>query len=383
VNLPPLYPITDASRTEPLSEQVRRFGDAGFPLVQFRGKPMDPKAQWLELRKALAGSAANGGWPLIIVNDRADLAVLAAREGLAPWGLHLGQEDLPPAEAVRLPGLGALHFGTSTHAAEEWARLDPACDHAGVGPFRGTASKSDHVEPVGLGGLEAGCAALRAQGVAPVAIGGLRIEDAAACFQAGAESLAMIGEIHRAADPAGLLWRAQTERWRVRPPLRPGQGVALVGSSGAGKSTLGGKLAAQLRLPFVDLDQEIAAVAGRTIPDIFREEGEPAFRSRERDACLGALAQPAVVALGGGAWESESIRQALGLSGFAVFWLAEIPRRCWARAKRDPGRPLAASREVFFARHRARIAAWSALPVVLPLGRSAREVSAALASALD
>jgi thiamine-phosphate diphosphorylase len=366
-----------------LSEQVRRFGQAGFPLVQFRGKPLDPKAQWEELRRSLSECAEHGGWPLLVVNDRADLAVLAAREGLPPWGLHLGQEDLPPCVARLLAGLQSVHLGTSTHTPEEWSRVDPACDHAGVGPFRATESKTGHAAPVGPQGLHAGCAALRAQGVAPVAIGGLRIEDAAVCFEAGAESLAMISGLHRSADLAELLWHAQIERWRVRPPLRRGQGVVITGSSGAGKSTLGRKLAARLRLPFIDLDETIAQEAGRDIPQIFQADGEAVFRALERDAALRALRGAAVVALGGGAWESPEIRQSVGDSGFAPLWLAETPQRCWARAQGDPGRPLAASREIFFTRHRARITAWSALPVVLPLGRSADEVSAALASALD
>ena len=99
LHLPPLYPITDAARAESLSDQVRRLGEAGFPLVQFRGKPLDTGTQWEELRKALAESLANGGWPWICVNDRADLAMLAAREELTPWGLHLSQGDLPAAEA--------------------------------------------------------------------------------------------------------------------------------------------------------------------------------------------------------------------------------------------------------------------------------------------
>lgn len=383
MNLPPLYPITDASRPEPLSEQVRKFGEAGFPLVQFRGKPLDAPAQWVELRKALSESAANGGWPLIVVNDRADLAVLAAQEGLAPWGLHLGQEDLPPREARRFSWLAATHLGTSTHAPEEWGRVDPACDHAGVGPVRGTVSKIGHAVPIGWEGLAEGCAALRAQQVLPVAIGGLGIEDAAPCFEAGAESLAMIGGLQGAENPKELLWRAQRERWRSHPPLRPGQGVILAGSSGAGKSTLGARLAARLNLCFIDLDREIADGAGRSIPRIFAEEGEPSFRMREEAAVLKALVQPAVVAFGGGAWESEATRRAAELSGFATLWLGEIPGLCLERVEFDPGRPLAASREGFLARHRERIQAWSVLPVVLPLGRGPGEVSAALASALD
>lgn len=381
--LPPLYPITSAHGPAPLAEQVARFGDAGFPLVQFRGKPLDAEAQWRELRTCLERARDNGGWPLVVVNDRADLAVLAAREGLAPWGLHLGQDDLPPAEALRLPGLAGLHVGTSTHADSEWSRPDPACDHAGAGPFRGTATKPDHAPPIGAEGLARACAALRAAGAAPVAIGGLRPEDARTCFQAGAESLAMSSALLGAADPAGLLWSAQAERWRVRPPFGRGQGILLAGGSGAGKSTLAVALAARLGLPGIDLDERIALCSGCSIPELFARGGEAEFRKRESGELAGCLGRPAVVALGGGAWETEAVRRLAAGSGFAVLWLAERPQRSWERAGGDPGRPLAVSRPEFMARHRRRIQRWSALPCVLPLGRTPLALAEALTAALD
>lgn len=378
LQLPPLYPITDATRPEPLSAQVRRLGEAGFPLVQFRGKPLDARAQWDELRTALAEARDRGGWPAICVNDRADLAVLAAAEGLAPWGVHLGQGDLPAAEARRLPGLGACHLGASTHGPEEWAALDPACDHAGVGPFRATATKSDHDRPIGPEGLAEGCARLRARGLAPVAIGGLALADAEACFRAGAESLAMVGEVHRAEDPAALGWAAQAARWKVRPPFRPGQGLVLLGGSGAGKSTLAAELARRLHLPCLDLDLAIEAREGRPVADIFAGAGEPAFRALEAATLPALLQAPAVVALGGGAWEDPSNRAAVAAAGFAPLWLAEVPLRAWARVGQDPGRPLAQARDTFLARTAARRAAWSLAPLVLPFGHSSREIAEVL-----
>ena len=381
--LPPLYPITDASAPEPLSEQVRRFGEWGFPLVQFRGKPLGAQAQWVELRKALEESAQRGGWPLIVVNDRADLALLAAQAGLAPWGLHLGQEDLPPPAARILPELAQLHLGTSTHSPAEWNGVEDSCDHAGVGPYRGTASKPGHNPPIGPSGLEAGCRSLRARGITPIAIGGLTAGDLRDGFRAGAESLAMIGELRRCPDPGGLLWRAQLERWRIRPPFAKGQGLLLAGSSGAGKSTLAQALAQRLGLPCLDLDDVIVDQAGASIPRIFESEGEAGFRARETEAALRCLASRAVVALGGGAWQSEALRRAAAASGFAALWIAETPMRCWARAGGDPDRPLAGAESTFYARHRARIGHWSALPCILPLGREPHALSEALASALD
>jgi thiamine-phosphate diphosphorylase len=378
LRFPPLYPITDATLPEPLSAQIRRLGEAGFPLIQFRGKPLDAEAQWLELRKALVESAANGGWPMICVNDRADLALLAAREGLAPWGLHLGQGDLPAAEAKKLPGLAQAHLGASTHEAAEWSQVEAACDHAGVGPFRGTSTKSDHALPIGLEGLRAGCSALRAQGIAPIAIGGLTLADAPACFEAGAESLAMVGEVHRTENPAALGWEVQRLRWRVRPPFQRGQGLVILGGSGAGKTTLGRQLAYRLTLPFHDLDAAIEARVGRPVADLFAESGEAAFRALETELLPGLLATPAVVALGGGAWEAAANRTAVAASDFAPLWLAESPARAWQRAGQDPKRPLAQDRAAFMARWRTRMAAWSQEDNLLAFGHSSRELASAL-----
>jgi len=381
--LPPLYPITDATLPEPLSAQIRRLGEAGFPLVQFRGKPLDVQTQWQELRKALAEAAAHGGWPQICVNDRADLAVLAAQDGLRPWGLHLGQGDLPAQEARRLPGLTGCHLGASTHKPGEWARLDPACDHAGVGPVRGTATKPDHAEPLGLSGLQAGCAALRAQGIAPVAIGGLRLEDAQSCFSAGAEAMAMVREIHQAPDPAALGWEAQRARWAARPPLDRPQGLVLLGGSGGGKSTLGRLLAEGLGWPFQDLDAAIEAQAGKPISTLFAEQGEQGFRQVESALLPGALKPKSVVALGGGAWEAEANRQAVARAGFQALWLAETPARAWQRIGLDPARPLAQTQAVFMSRWAQRMPAWSEAAMILPFGRSAGELATALLESID
>ncbi len=382
MNLPPIYPLTDSRRAESLSEQVRALGDAGFPLVQFRGKPLDAKAQYEELINSLWQAHDQGGWPMICVNDRADLAVLAAQEGLVPWGLHLGQTDLPPCEARKLPGLGEIHLGTSAHFETEWASVDGACDHAGVGPFRSTATKPDHETPIGLPGLREGCAALRSKGIAPIAIGGVARDDFYDVFAAGAESAALISELDRS-DPADLAWVAQGARWKARPPFRRGQGIALVGSSGSGKSTLASALGPRLGLPVLDLDAHIEATTGRPIADIFEVRGEADFRRLEVESLRSNLDQPSVLALGGGAWASPLVRDALKAVGFAVLWIAETPVACWPRIAADPSRPLAKDRDEFLRRHRMRMHHWRELPMVLPLGHGADEIAKRLSAALD
>lgn len=383
LHLPALYPIADASLPNPLEAQVRRLGRAGHSLVQVRAKHLPDEALLPQLRGILAAASEAGGWPRVVINDRAALAERLAGEGLAPWGLHLGQGDERPSAARRRPGLESVHLGTSTHGPSEWEAVDEACDHAGVGPFRATATKGDHAAPVGAPGLKRGCERLRSRGLAPVAIGGLRPEDAEACFRAGAESLAMIGAVHGAADPAALGWEVQRARWRARRPLTRGRSLVLLGPSGAGKSTLGPLLARGLGLPFRDLDEAVSAAAGCTIADLFAREGEAAFRAREAALLPGLLATPAVVALGGGAWESGASRQAVAEAGALPLWLAEPPEACWNRVAGDPGRPLAGDREAFLARCRPRMAAWALAAPVSSFGRPAAEVAEALLSEVD
>lgn len=97
--------------------------------------------------------------------------------------------------------------------------------------------------------------------------------------------------------------------------------VLLIGMMGCGKSTVGRLLAERMRLPLIDLDEEIARAAGKTIPEIFEQEGEAGFRARETAALERALAREAgVIATGGGiVTRAENIRM-MREKGFVV-WL--------------------------------------------------------------
>lgn len=96
--------------------------------------------------------------------------------------------------------------------------------------------------------------------------------------------------------------------------------VVLVGPMGAGKTTVGRLLARRWGVGFRDTDQDVERTAGRTVSDIFVDDGEPAFRALERDAVATALAEhDGVLALGGGAVLDPATRQAL--AGHAVVFL--------------------------------------------------------------
>jgi shikimate kinase/3-dehydroquinate synthase len=134
----------------------------------------------------------------------------------------------------------------------------------------------------------------------------------------------------------------------------------LIGFMGAGKSTLARKLGA------VDTDRVLVERLGEPIQEFFDREGEAAFRAHEQEVVLEALAGPAaVVALGGGAMESERVRVAL--ADHVVAWLEVDEETAWTRVSRNPGRPLARDRDAFSTRLAARTPLYEQLADVFVL----------------
>jgi shikimate kinase len=119
--------------------------------------------------------------------------------------------------------------------------------------------------------------------------------------------------------------------------------VALVGLMGAGKSRVGCQLAALLSWPFRDADLLIEEREGRSIQDIFQEQGGDAFRDLEAGVLLELSSQPPplVVSLGGGVVERSENRARLR-SSFFVVWLDVDPERAALRLGSGAGRPLLA-----------------------------------------
>lgn len=116
--------------------------------------------------------------------------------------------------------------------------------------------------------------------------------------------------------------------------------IVLIGMMGAGKSTVGRRLAARLRLPFVDADNEIEAAAAMTIPEIFEIHGEPHFRDGEARVISRLLnGGPLVLATGGGAFLRAETRQRIASAGVSV-WLKADADLIMRRVRRRADRPL-------------------------------------------
>ena len=120
--------------------------------------------------------------------------------------------------------------------------------------------------------------------------------------------------------------------------------IVLVGFMGAGKSTVGPLAAQRLGWAFLDLDDDIEAAAGRTVPEIFATDGEAAFRAAERASAERAgRRERLVLATGGGAFTVPETRRVLQQGALTV-WLRCALDALLARIPADGSRPLAANR---------------------------------------
>ena len=164
----------------------------GVTLVQLREKLLDTQ-RMAELARALIALLRPQGVPLI-VNDDLEATLASGAEGL-----HVGQDDPPPA-AVRLRLPPDRILGLSVGNAAEAATADPALvDYVGLGPVFATPTKGDAGQPLGIAGL----AALRrlVPALPAVAIGGIKQDQAAAVMATGVQGLAVVSAIAGAADP--------------------------------------------------------------------------------------------------------------------------------------------------------------------------------------
>jgi len=170
-------------------ESARAAVEGGAAVVQVRMKRA-PAGEILAAARRIVELCRDRA--LVIVNDRADLAVLSGADGV-----HLGDEDLPVAEARRLCG-DALLVGRTTRSAEEGrVALAQGADHLGYGPVFASRTKPLAVEPRGLPALRATCLALPAP---VVAISGIELGNVGEVAASGAACAAVIGDLFEHGD---------------------------------------------------------------------------------------------------------------------------------------------------------------------------------------
>ncbi len=165
--------------------------EGGVTIVQLRA-PTWKKRALAACARDLLEILRPRGIPLII-NDHADVAAAVGADGL-----HVGQDDLSPADARRIIGPDMI-LGLSAGSMDEVRGADPALvDYLGIGPVWATATKKDAGAAIGLDGL----ASLSAASPLPVvAIGGIGEPNAADVMRTGVDGIAVVSAICGQASP--------------------------------------------------------------------------------------------------------------------------------------------------------------------------------------
>jgi thiamine-phosphate pyrophosphorylase len=207
IQLPRFYPILDAASLErrglPVIPAAEAMLAGGARLLQLRVKGEFGRA-WLGVAEEVAALCREAG-ALFVLNDRADLARM-----IDEAGCHVGQEDLSPGAARRVLGAGRV-LGFSTHNEAQLRAGDgEPVDYLALGPVFGTASKERADPVVGLAELRR----LRGLTGKPlVAIGGITRAEAGEVLAAGADSVAVIGDVLPEAGGGFAELRRRVEEW--------------------------------------------------------------------------------------------------------------------------------------------------------------------------
>lgn len=154
--------------------------------------------------------------------------------------------------------------------------------------------------------------------------------------------------------------------------------ITLVGLMGSGKSSVGKRLAQVLDLPFRDADEEVETAAGRSIPEIFEQMGEAAFRDGERRVIARLLEGPPIVlATGGGAFINPETRALIKAKSVSVWLKADLSILARRVARKD-NRPLLTGKDpmmVLQEQAAARYPAYSEADISVETGEAAHQVT--------
>ncbi len=195
MSLPGLYAVVDAEVASAHGwapvDLAAALLEGGATLLQVRGKALS-SAELLALSRQVVALAVPFG-AAVVVNDRADVAALAGAAGV-----HVGQDDLSPAQARAIVGTDAL-VGVSTHSADQIAdAAKTPVNYIAVGPVFGTATKDTGYDAVGLDLVRRAAAT----SLDVVAIGGMTLDLVPQVIAAGASSVAVITGLLAGGDPA-------------------------------------------------------------------------------------------------------------------------------------------------------------------------------------
>lgn len=180
-----------------LGEFVEAVCRAGVDIVQLREKGLSDRE--LLRRASVAREAAQAAGALFILNDRPDLALACAADGV-----HVGQDDVPPAVARAILGPEAV-IGLSTHAPAElgMARREPV-DYVSIGPVVPTPTKPGR-PGTGIDYIRTAVIVLGEEGLPFFVTGGASPDSLPSLLAAGARRFVVVRALTEAADPVAVV----------------------------------------------------------------------------------------------------------------------------------------------------------------------------------
>jgi thiamine-phosphate pyrophosphorylase len=185
-----LYLVAPARlRASSLAELTPELAGAGVDVIQLREKDLEA-GPLLRAAEPVAQACADAGVPFI-VNDRPDVALV-----LGATGVHLGQDDLPPAAARRIVGPEVI-IGLSTHSSADLQAIPPEVDYIAVGPVFETPTKPGRPAV----GVELLRHAAAVTSLPWFAIGGIDASNINEVLDAGARRVVVVRAITQADDP--------------------------------------------------------------------------------------------------------------------------------------------------------------------------------------
>lgn len=204
-----LYVVTDASLSGGRSdaELARLAYEGGADAVQLRMKNADGGEMLAQAREIARAAAEKNR--LFFVNDRVDVAMASGADGV-----HLGQSDIPVADARRLMGDDAIIGASVQTVGQAVAAVEAGADYLGVGAVFRTSTKPDAVQGIGLGAV---WEISRAVDVPVVAIGGINRGNVQDVIRAGADGVAVVSAVAAQEDPRAAAHELRDLILKVRP----------------------------------------------------------------------------------------------------------------------------------------------------------------------
>ena len=206
--------ITHPSEKYSIAEEVQMVIEGGCRWVQLRLKDVSDE-EFVQIAEEVIPLCRESN-TFLVFDDRVELAVK-----MHVHGVHLGKNDMPPAQARELMGAEAIIGCTANTAADITALSGLDVDYVGLGPYRHTTTKERLSPILGLEGYRKVVAEASAAGnkLPIVAIGGITIDDREPILAIGVNGIAMSGAIINAPDPVEYTRRVMTLLTEINPRI--------------------------------------------------------------------------------------------------------------------------------------------------------------------